>query len=82
MVQNKPINYKLFEKNPNKFYESIIDEERLIVKCHVKRKKKADGSDDVVIVEKLQKRHIGARLDEVMAAITAANLKKAESAPK
>ena len=74
MVQNKPINYALLEKNPDKFYDTIINEEIMVVKCHIKRKKKWFDAEDIKIEEKLSKRHIGARVDAVIAAIEAANV--------
>lgn len=50
-VQNKKINYTQFEKNPLKFYDDILNGELMIAKAHVKKKKKQDGSDDIVVTE-------------------------------
>jgi hypothetical protein len=111
VVQNKPIKYSVFEKNPLAFYDSILDEEVLMIKAS-RSKGDADATlNDSMMTERSQalsskrsshsptkkssnmkrmgtvnmnekrcKRHIGARVDEVKAAIEEANRIKLEQA--
>ena len=33
-VQNKPANYKMFDKKPLEFYENMLNQEMLMIKAH------------------------------------------------
>ena len=62
----------MFDKDPMKFYDNILNQEMMMVKARIKK-------DEVKIEEKMSKRHIGARVEAVKEAIEKANIQLAQN---